>query len=72
MGRVHDARPFTLPPGRTVELEFDHQARADQAVLVPGVSRTGERSVAWIPEDGHEFIRTFRAVMMCAGIRMSP
>ena len=72
MGRVRDAQPYTLEPGRTVELDFDHQARADQAVLVPGVSRIGERSVAWIPEDGHEFIRTFRAVMMCAGIRMSP
>ena len=72
MGQVRDARPYTLPTGRTVELDFDHQARADQAVLVPGVSRIGERSVAWIPEDGHEFIRTFRAVMMCAGIRLSP
>jgi D-amino peptidase len=72
MGRVENARPYTLEPGRTVELEFDHQARADQAVLVPGVSRTGERSVAWIPDDGHRFILTFRAVMKCAGISMSP
>lgn len=67
-----DAQPYTLPAGGTVELTFDHQARADQAILVPGVVRTGERSVAWIPRDGHEFIRTFRAVMSCAGIRMSP
>jgi D-amino peptidase len=66
------AQPYVLQPGRAVELEFDHQARADQAVLVPGVSRSGERAVTWIPENGDDFIRTFRAVMMCAGIRMSP
>jgi hypothetical protein len=40
--------------------------------MVPGVVRTGERSVAWIPDNGAEFIRVFRAVMACAGIRMSP
>ncbi|HLL51293.1 MAG TPA: M55 family metallopeptidase [Thermomicrobiales bacterium] len=70
--QLASARPFTLEAGRSVELEFDHQARADQAVLVPGVSRTGERSVAWIPEDGHRFILTFRAMMKCAAISMSP
>jgi D-amino peptidase len=67
-----DARPFVLENGATVELTFDHQARADQAIMVPGVVRTGERSVAWIPDNGAEFIRVFRAVMACAGIRMSP
>lgn len=72
MRNVSQAKPFTLAQGATVELEFDHQARADQAVLVPGVVRTGERAVAWIPANGHEFIITFRAVMACAGIRMSP
>jgi D-amino peptidase len=72
IGNVASAEPYTLPPGATVELTFDHQARADQAIMVPGVVRTGERSIAWIPRDGYEFIRTFRAVMSCAGIRMSP
>jgi D-amino peptidase len=72
IGNVQSAEPYTLPAGGTVELTFDHQARADQAILVPGVVRTGERSVAWIPGNGLEFIRSFRAVMSCAGIRMSP
>lgn len=72
MGNVANAQPYTLPPGATVELTFDHQARADQAIMVPGVVRTGERSIAWMPRDGYEFIRTFRAIMSCAGIRMSP
>jgi D-amino peptidase len=72
IGRAESARPYILPKDATVELTFDHQARADQAVFVPGVARSGERSVAWTPANGHEFIRTFRAVMMCAGIAMSP
>jgi D-amino peptidase len=72
ISRIERARPYRLQAGRSVELEFDHQARADQAELVPGVSRSGERAVTWIPDDGEAFIRTFRAVMMCAGIRMSP
>lgn len=72
MGNVQDARPFTIESGATAELEFDHQSRADQAVLVPGVVRTGERSIAWIPTTGHDFIRTFRAVMKVAEVQMSP
>lgn len=66
------ATPFVLPAQSSVELTFDHQARADQAVLIPGVARTGERSIAWIAPNGLEFIHTFRAVMASAGIRMSP
>ena len=72
IGRAETARPYILPQGATVELTFDHQARADQAVFVPGVARTGERSIAWTPANGEEFIHTFRAVMMCARIAMSP
>lgn len=63
------ARPFALKKGTAVELEFQHQAHADQAAYVPGVSRTGERTIAWIPEDGQKFIHTFGAIMRCATIR---
>jgi D-amino peptidase len=68
--RIDSARPFLLPPKCAVELEFDHQAHADQAALVPGVSRVSERTVAWIPEDGQKFIYTFGAIMRCATIRI--
>jgi D-amino peptidase len=70
--RIADARTFVLPAGANIELEFDHQARADQAALVPGVSRSGERSVSYNPADGLEFIRVFRAAMKAASISMSP
>lgn len=67
-----DAKPFTLKPGALVELEFDHQARADQVVLMPGVERTGWRVIGFRPKDGLEFNRMFRAAMKLASIRMSP
>ncbi len=70
--RARDARPWTLPAGCRVELEFDHQARADQAAYVPTVDRAGERTVAFRPADGLEFIHTFRAAVKAASIKMSP
>jgi len=69
---VARARPFKLPDGASIELEFDHQARADQAALVPMVTRSGERTVVFSPGDGLEFIRVFRAAMNAASISMSP
>ncbi len=67
-----DLSPWVLKPSWPVELEFDHQARADQAATVPGVDRAGERAVVYAPEDGLTFNRTFRAIMRAASIRMSP
>lgn len=66
------ASPYVLPAGVTIELDYDHQSRADQACLAPGVTRAGERTIAFQPRDGLEFCRTFRAVMKLASIRMSP
>lgn len=69
---VPDAQPYRLAPGTTVELDFDHQARADQAALAMGVERTGDRTIAFTPADGMEFCLQFRTVMKLATIRMSP
>lgn len=66
------AKPYTLKPGTLVELEYDHQARADQAALMPGAERTGWRTIGFRPQDGLEFNRMFRAAMKLASIRMSP
>ncbi len=66
------ATPFELPAGVTIELEFEHQSRADQAVLALGVERAGERTIAFQPKDGLEFCSQFRAVMKLASIHMSP
>jgi D-amino peptidase len=64
--------PWQLPPGSTVEVEFEHQSRADQASYLPSVRRGGERFVVFEPEDGLDFITTFRAIVKAAAIRMSP
>ena len=66
------ATPWVLPARCRVELDFEHQARADQAAFVPGVERAGERTITWAATDGKAFGRTFRAVMKAASIRMSP
>lgn len=66
------AQPVKIRKGALVELEFDHQARADQALTIPGVKRVGERAVGYRPADGYEFLQVFRAIMKTASIRMSP
>jgi len=72
MSRVAGARSYVLGQGATVELEFDHQARADQVELLSGVERAGERTIAFRPGDGLAFNRMFRAACKLAGIAMSP
>lgn len=72
MAKIPSARPYVLPEGVTVEVEFDHQARADQAALMPGAKRSGQRCVSFWPRDGREFSDMFRVAMKLAGIRMSP
>jgi D-amino peptidase len=67
MDNVQNATAYVLKDA-TIELEFDHQARADQAILVPGVVRTGERSVAWVAQNGLEFMQRFLAVTTVASI----
>lgn len=72
MRRVANARPWRPGPGFRVEVDFDHQARADQCVYIPGVERAGERTVAYSPADGLEFAHIFRAIMRASGIKFSP
>lgn len=72
VGRAADARPYLLPSACQIELDFDHQTRADQAAYVPTVDRVSARTVAFRPEDGLTLILTFRAVMDAAAVRMSP
>lgn len=72
MANVASATPYRLPEGVTVELEFDYQSRADQAVLLPGVERAKERAISFRPSNGLEFIDLFRAACKLAAIRMSP
>jgi D-amino peptidase len=65
-------QPYSLPANAEIEIEFEHQTRADQATYIPGVERGNERFVTYRPSDGIEFIRTFRAIVKAAAVRMSP
>ena len=66
------AKPFVLPKKTTVEVDFEHQSRADHAARVPSVNRVGERTVSFKPADGVELITLFRAITRAASISFTP
>jgi len=66
------SKPFVLPANSLIEIDFDHQTRADQAIYIPGVTRGGERTIVYRPDDGLDFIYTFRAIIKAASVRMVP
>lgn len=66
------AKPYQLPENALIEIEFEHQTRADHASNIPGVERVGERSVGYRPANGRELMRTFRAVIRAASVKMTP
>lgn len=69
IGRVE---PAVLPADAEVELEFDHQTRADAAVKVTGVSRVDARTVTFQVSDGLQLLDMFLATMRASYVRISP
>lgn len=69
---LDDARVFELPGGATVELDFDHQSRADQAAALTRFDRVGERTVSYRPDNGLDFLRLFKSAIAVASISLSP
>jgi D-amino peptidase len=72
VGNAKTAKPYKLPANVAVEIDFEHQSRADYAARVPGVERVGERTICYRPADGVELITVFRAISSAASIRFSP
>lgn len=70
--RLDQVKPWTLPVNCRVEIDFDHQARADACLYLPGVERAGERTVAYTAEDALAFIHTFRALIKASAVKFSP
>lgn len=70
--RARDATPWRLAPDTRAEIDFDHQARAQACLFIPGVERAGERTVAFDARDALAFNRRFRAVMKASAITFSP
>ena len=72
MARARDAAPWRLAPDTLAEIDFDHQARAQACLFIPGVERAGERTVAFTAGDALALNRLFRAVMKASAITFSP
>jgi D-amino peptidase len=70
--RAGAAEPYRLGPDCRVEIDFDHQARAQACLCIPHVERAGERTVAFTAADALAFNDLFRAVTNAAAIRFSP
>jgi len=72
VARAPSATPWRLRPDARVEIDFDHQARAQACLFIPGVERAGERTVAFAASDALDFNDLFRAVMKASAITFAP
>lgn len=65
------SQPYILEPNTTVEIDADHQARIDQAILIPGTTRAGDRTVAFTVNNGKELNNLFRLVTKVGGLALN-
>ncbi len=63
--------PFIIEPNTTIEIDADHQARIDQAMLIPGTTRAGNRTVAFTVNNGKELNNLFRLVTKVGGLALN-
>lgn len=68
---VTDASPYRIDPGTEIQIDADHQARIEQALLIPGTSRAGNRTVAFTINDGQDLNRLFRLVAKVGGLALN-
>lgn len=72
MSLIGTVQPMILPAGSRVELDFDHQTRADAAVLQAGAERVAERTVAFTASDGIDLLHKFVTTMRASAVTLSP
>ena len=72
IARAATAVPWRLEPGARVEIDFDHQARAQACLFIPSVERAGDRTVAFSASDALAFNDRFRAIMKASAVTFSP
>ncbi|MCA9837107.1 MAG: M55 family metallopeptidase [Trueperaceae bacterium] len=72
LSKLSDAKPKRLSKKSKIELEFDHQSRADQCLYIPGIKRAGERAVSFVASDALEMNQIFRALIKASRVQMSP
>lgn len=66
-----ETEAYILEPNTTIEIDADHQARIDQALLIPGTSRAGDRTVAFTVNNGIELNNLFRLVTKVGGLALN-
>jgi D-amino peptidase len=61
-------QPFRVAPPYTVDIEFHNSAQAEMPLMLPGVKRTGARSVSVSGSDYLETFKLVRAIIGLAGL----
>ncbi len=61
--RIKEYQPYSPGYPCRVEVDLDHQQKADVATLIPGTSRIGERSFAFSVENGLDLMLMWRACL---------
>ncbi|PNY82636.1 M55 family metallopeptidase [Deinococcus koreensis] len=64
------ATPYTTHWPAACQLSFNHQARADAAERVPGITRQGAVTVGWESPDAYHLFQTFRMLAKVAEVRL--
>lgn len=72
LGLVGQAKPAILPTGARVELDFDHQTRADAAERQAAAERVSERTVAFTADDGIDLLVKFVNTIRASSVALSP
>lgn len=72
MAQIGTVEPMVLPAGARVELEFDHQTRADAAARQAGIERVAERTVAFNAADGFDLLQKFVNTMRASAVTLAP
>jgi D-amino peptidase len=61
-------RPYRVASPLTLEVDFAQTVHADHAAMMPGLRRTGPRTVAFAHDDYREVFRAFRTMFNLAGL----
>jgi D-amino peptidase len=68
LGKKASFQPFRIAGPYTVDVDFHNSAQAELPLLLPGVKRTGARSVSLTGTDYIETFKLVRAVIALAGV----
>jgi D-amino peptidase len=70
--RLAEMKPFVFEPPIALEIDFVGTQNADFAELIPGVDRTGGRSVRFVHDDFGVVFKTFVAAFRLGGAANAP